>query len=272
MKIYISADFEGLPGVVRWPEANIETPHYQYFADVMTQHVRAACLGALKAGATDLLVRDGHHTARNIYFQQLPEEARLVRGWTGEPNAMMAMLDSSFDAAMLVGYHSAAGWAGNPMSHTMNDSCVHVKINGEEVSECVIAAYTASYYSVPLVFVSGDHQLCESAKRLNANIHTVALKHGLGGATVSSSPAGLLQQVELAAYVALQGDLSACMVDLPSQFDVEIMFKVHHVAYRRSFYPGASLDGSRTVRFCTSDMGELLRFFSFVLYPELESC
>ena len=272
MKVYISADFEGLPGVVCWPEANFETQYYAYFAQEMTMQVKAACIGAIRAGASDILIRDGHHTARNLDIHELPEQARFVRGWTGDPNAMMAMLDSSFDAAMLVGYHSAAGWAGNPLSHTMNGGNVFVKINGEQISECVIAAYTASYYKVPLVFVSGDAQLCESVKQLNANIHTVALKSGHGGAVITPSPIITRAHAEQTAYEALSGDLSQCHIKLQNHFNAQVMFKVHHVAYHRSFYPGAYLDGSRTVCYETDDLYELLRFFSFVLYPELESC
>jgi len=45
---------------------------------------------------------------------------------------------------------------------------------------------------------------------------------------------------------------------------VAVTYQDHPRAYRASFYPGASLRASRTVRFVTADFMEVLRFLLFV--------
>ena len=54
MKIYISADIEGITGVVNWDEANKSKPDYKAFCKQMTEEVKAACEGAIKAGAQEI--------------------------------------------------------------------------------------------------------------------------------------------------------------------------------------------------------------------------
>ncbi|MBY9021720.1 MAG: M55 family metallopeptidase, partial [Candidatus Lokiarchaeota archaeon] len=51
MKIYISADIEGISGIAHWDETEKSKSDYQKFATQMTNEVRAACEGAIKAGA-----------------------------------------------------------------------------------------------------------------------------------------------------------------------------------------------------------------------------
>ncbi len=264
-KVYISADIEGTTGIVTWAETEKDNPHYPLFAEQMTQEVKSACDAALGAGAKSLLVKDAHGSARNIDAAKLPEQAQLMRGWTRDPYSMMAGLDSSFSAAMLVGYHAPAGWSGNPMSHTMNSQNVHVKLNGHDCSETMIGAYTAAMFGVPLVFISGDKQICAEAQRIIPNITTVPVSEGVGAASISQHPKLTIRQISDGVKQALSADVSKCLLELPDTFDVEVMFRNHEVAYSRSYYPGARLEGTRKVMFHTTEWFEVLRFFMFVL-------
>jgi D-aminopeptidase len=81
MKAYISADIEGITGTTHWDEATKSKPDFREFQEQMTAKVAAAYEGALRAGATEILVKDAHASARNILAAKLPREARLVRGW-----------------------------------------------------------------------------------------------------------------------------------------------------------------------------------------------
>jgi hypothetical protein len=53
MKIYISADIEGVAGITNWEEARKEHAAYPEFREAMTAEVVAACEGAIAAGARD---------------------------------------------------------------------------------------------------------------------------------------------------------------------------------------------------------------------------
>lgn len=264
-KVFISADIEGTTGATAWCETEKDNAQYPKFAEQMTQEVKSACYAALAAGASELFVKDAHGTARNIDALQLPEQTTLMRGWTRDPYSMMAGLDSTFDASMLIGYHSAAGWSGNPMSHTMNSQNVYVKINGYDCSETMMSAYTSTSFGVPLVFVSGDKQICAEAKRLNENITTVAVSEGVGAASISLHPKLTVRQIADGVKAALSVDVSKCLVDLPDVFNVEVMFRNHDVAYNRSWYPGAHLEGTRSVMYSAAEWLDVLRFFMFVL-------
>jgi len=99
MKVFISADIEGVTGVTHWDETDLNKAEFAAASEQMTAEVAAACEGALEAGATEILVKDAHGDARNIIASKLPHEVRLIRDWAPEPLMMMQGLDKSFQAA-----------------------------------------------------------------------------------------------------------------------------------------------------------------------------
>jgi D-amino peptidase len=116
-----------------------------------------------------------------------------------------------------------------------------------------------------VVFVSGDRNLCEQAKSMNASITTVAVSEGLGNATISLNPNLSVKLIKEKVKEAVEGDLSLCKVKLPDNFNVEIRYKEHFEAYKASFFPGAMQKDSHTVTFEHTDYYEVLRFLFFVL-------
>lgn len=265
MKVFISADLEGTAGVVSWPETEMSNAFYPYFANEMTEEVRSACEGALSMGADEILVKDAHDYARNINPLKLPETVKIMRGWTRGPESMMAGIDTTFDAAAMVGYHTACATNGNPLAHTMNTNNEVVTLNGQIMSEFMMNAYTAAWYKVPVAFVSGDKMLCESAKQLIPAITAVPVSEGTGDAAVSLHPLAAQRAIQAGMERALQGDVAECLLKLPEKFVAEIRFHEHYRAYHASFYPGAKADGMKTVTFEAADYYDILRFFMFVL-------
>jgi D-amino peptidase len=156
MKVYISADIEGVAGVTHWDDATKGKPGYEAAAAQMTVEVAAACDAALAAGADELLVQDAHDSAQHRPRRALPEKARLLRGWSDDPRCMAQELDSTYNAPILVGHHAPSGSGGNSLSHTFSLGNTGIRINGEIASEYLVLQYTAAYYGVPLVFLSGD--------------------------------------------------------------------------------------------------------------------
>jgi D-amino peptidase len=263
MKVYITADIEGVTGATHWDETDKKNPDYGEFQEQMTAEVVAACEGALNAGATEIWVRDAHWTGRNIIPSKLPREAKLVRGWSGHPFSMMQGLDETFQAVLVIGYHSRAGSGTSPLAHTMTGNVIYVTINGQYASEFLISAYTAGLVGVPVAFISGDAGICQEAETLIPGLGTVAVQQGSGNATVSIHPHLAVEQIRAGVEAALKGDLSQCRVTLPGHFAVELRHKNHADAYRVSFFPGASLKEPHTLQFEADDYFEVLRFFSF---------
>jgi len=265
MKLFISADLEGVAGIVNWSEADIESSFSKYFTEQMTKEVNAACEAAIAAGAEDILIKDAHSTARNLDPSKLPEQVKILRGWTRDPYSMMAGLDDSFDGVFFIGYHSAAGANGNPLAHTMNMQNEYVKINGEIASEMLINAYTAASMGVPVLLATGDKMICEDALKINPHIKTVPVSEGIGNASISIHPQVALKKIKEQVQAALSDDLGKYKIELPESFHVEIAFREHYLARRGSFYPGAKQTGAKTVEYETNDYNEVLRFLFFVL-------
>lgn len=265
MKVFISADMEGVTGTTQWEECNRDSPFYARFAEQMTKEVAAACRGAHKAGATEIVVKDSHASATNIDINGLPEGVKLIRNWSGHPYMMVDGIDSSFDAVIFIGYHAAAGRPGNPLSHTMSGIPHTIKINGQYASEFMLYSYAAALENVPTVFVAGDATLCEDSKALHPKLNCVAVKTGKGNLTINESPISTLKWIESGVESALNQDLSEALVKLPEHFTVEITFKEHTMKTKKSFYPGIQEVDALTLKFETNDYFEVLRMIAFVI-------
>ena len=265
-KVFMSIDIEGINGIVNWDETEPEYARYAEFKEELQREVNAACNGAIKAGATEILIKDAHDTARNLNITDLPECAKLLRGWEGGIASMMAGLDKSFDCVMYVGYHSPSRSDGNSLSHTMNTSRIHhVKINGEIASEFYINSLYASYLGVPVAFLSGDENLTKLVKKENENIETVASKTGFHNAVVSKNPRVTWKEIEEGAEKALNKCSDKNLVKLPKEFDIEIEYVKPSIAYSASFFPGCKYVNPNRLLYSSNDYYECAVMFKFVV-------
>ena len=266
MNVFLSADMEGTCGIAAWKETERSAPFdYSPMQKQMSREVAAACRGALAGGADGVLVKDAHDSARNIDPTVLPRGIRMNRAWSGDLLSMMSGLDQQkYDAVIFTGYHAWAGCPGNALSHTMNGRNNRVTINGVYCSEFMINSYTAGYFGVPVVMVTGDKALCDFAKEFIPGITTVAVNEGRGNGVTSIHPDDAVDLIEAAAQEAVK-NAANCAVPMPEQFHMEIDFVKHHVAYSKHFYPGAYLKDDKIVCFDSKDWYEVLRFCHFVL-------
>ncbi|MBN1425986.1 M55 family metallopeptidase [Candidatus Fermentibacteria bacterium] len=265
MKIYISADIEGVTGATHDDETDAKKSDYGEFRDQMTAEVAAACEGALAAGADEVWVKDAHDTGRNLQAGKLPKEVRLVRGWSGHPLSMAQELDGSFAAMLMIGYHSRAGLATSPLAHTMCGVAGHIKVNDRFASEFLLHGYAAASVGVPVAFVSGDQGLCDEVAVVNPAIGTVAVKQGVGDSTINLHPAAAVERIRTGVEASLRGDVKRCLIPIPDRFVLEIGYRTHVKAYRAGFYPGAHVVDAFTVRFEHADYMDVLRTIMFVL-------
>jgi len=265
LKIYISADIEGITGVTSWSETEKDTADYGAFVTQMNREVKAVCEGALAAGVKEIWIKDAHDSGRNLDHNEFPLGTKLIRGWAGHPFSMVQGLDESFDAAIFVGYHSPGGTELNPLSHTMNAKDVKcIKINNEFASEFLIHAYAAATMGVPVIFVSGDKGLIEEVKNINEYISTLAVKEGIGASTISIHPEEALTGIKELVEKCLKENLDICKLTLPETFTVEIEYTNHSKAYKCSFYPGAVKVSPHILRFESKDYFEVLRMILFL--------
>ena len=263
MKVFLSADIEGVTGVTDWTETELGQGEYAAAREQMTAEVAAACEGALYAGASEVWVKDSHDTARNLIAGRLPKETRLIRGWSDHPFMTMQELDDSFQAVALVGYHSGAGAGCSSLEHTYSGNIWKITLNGRSVSEFYMDACTAAYVKVPLVFISGDQGICDEAAALNPHITTVAVKQGIGGSTVNLHPQVAVSRIRDGVAEALSKDLSLCRLALPEHFTLQIQYRRQALAYKWSFFPGVRLVDATTIQLETDNYFDVMRLITF---------
>ncbi len=266
MKVFISADIEGTTLTTYWDQTRtLNSPYAKEHCRQMTAEVKAACEGAIAAGATEILVKDGHGSGINIDITQLPECVQLIRNWTGDPLSMAYGCDETFDAAMFVGYHAAAGRCGNPLSHTESTKTTSVRLNGMICSEFLLYSWACAFMGVPTVMLAGDRMLTEDSRDIHPKLKTVAVKDGFGAMIRCLHPKVACDRIREAARAGLSQDLSDTLPQLPDHFVFEVSYKEHKNAAKYAAYPGCVLVDDLTVRYETDNYRDLLRCGQFIM-------
>lgn len=263
LKVFISVDMEGISGVVSWEDVSRDGLDYPLFRKLMTQETNAAIEGALEAGATEILVRDSHSTARNILPDLLHPEAILLRNWSGGPMGMMEGIDDSFDAVIFIGYHAREGTPNAVLKHTSTGK-IDVYLNGRNMPEAGINAAIAGYFNVPVVMVAGDLALVDQVKELLGDVECVAVKEGIGQAAKMLHPSKAQQLIRNSARKALTDLGRFKPFKLPTPITMEIRYKDEADAARYAWFPRAEKTGERSLLFTHEDYLEVLRFYMFV--------
>ena len=264
MKIFISADIEGTTGCTDWRETELGSELYTRQQKIMQQEVAAACRGAVKGGATEIYIKDAHDSALNLSFEGLPREAHLIRGWCSSPDTMVAGVDESFAGAAFVGYHSPAGSCASPLAHTSSYSKIYsLRINGELCAEYDLYDMACAQYGVPVLFLSGDENICRLAESRTQGIVTVATKYGVAGGTVNKHPDVVAEEIEERMALAVAQRLARPRVQ-PEELVMDVTFKGHERARRGAWYPGAERLDDYTVRYVAKNFHDLLVAYMFI--------
>jgi D-amino peptidase len=179
MKIYISADIEGIGCVVRQEQSAPDGREYRWARKMMTEEVNAAIRGAFDGGAHEVVVADSHNVGLNLIPEELDARAELIMG-SPRPLCMMDGIDQDFDAAFLVGYHGKAGTADSNLVHIFNRRIAAVRVNSMDIGEIGISAGLAGFFGTPVALVTGDDRAVGEAARLLPGVETVEVKKAIG--------------------------------------------------------------------------------------------
>ena len=177
VRVFISADLEGISGVVHAEHTCRDGREHDLARRLMTAEVNAAIEGALAGGAGEVVVNDSHGTMRNLLPDLLHPKAQLITGSPKPLSMMEGIDDGAYCCAMFVGYHARMGQPG-VLSHTYHGAVVReVRLNGRAMGETGINAALAGYFGVPVTLVTGDDRVCREAADLIPGIVTAPVKH-----------------------------------------------------------------------------------------------
>ena len=257
MKILIATDMEGITGVTTWEHVTPGHAEYARFRKLMTQDVNAAIRGAADAGATDIIVADGHWNGSNILIEELDPRARLNSG-SPSPFSMMQGIDESVDGVFFVGYHARNGTPNAVLDHTWSSKTVaNVWLNDILTGEYGLNAALAGHFGVPVVMASGDQTACAQILDLLGDMEVAIVKQATGRfAAECLAPVVTHEMLALAATRAMErlmdGDVpDPFVLDTPVRVTVE--FFTSDMADKASKIPFTQRDGTR-VSFSAEEM------------------
>jgi len=262
MKVYICTDIEGVSGVTSFEQqAYAHGRYYEQARKLLTAELNAAVDGLLAAGATDILVLDGHGPG-GVSFEDLHPAARIIHGRPLARGAVISEIVRTFDVSMMIGQHAMAGTETGALNHTMNSETVEYhKLNGRTIGEIAQFALYCGALGLPMIFLSGDDVACKEAEDLVAGITTVSVKQGLSRTcAISLAPAEARRRIREAAEQAIARHVGKPLDPLiwPGPFELEKRFFHTETADTYATCPFATRIDARTVRLAGDDILDII--------------
>ncbi|MGC1122063.1 MAG: M55 family metallopeptidase [Candidatus Methanofastidiosia archaeon] len=253
MKIYISADIEGISGVTDIDHTRREGKDYDTARMLMTKEVNAAVQGAFEGGASEVMVNDSHGSMINILTEELDQRASIISG-APKPLSMVQGIQGN-DAAFFIGYHSKAGTENAVMDHTYHGRVVYnIRVNGMELGELGINAALAGHFGVPVVLVAGDRKTTQEAEALLGQVEVVVTKEGIGRfAARNVHPAVAREEIRRKAHEVVQksNQWKPYIVPPPLHLEMDVLFS--DMADRIAMIPSVERAGGRCVAYDCKD-------------------
>jgi D-amino peptidase len=261
MTVYISADMEGIAGVVVPNHVSSDHKEYERFRRMMTEEVNAAVGGAIKGGADRIVVNDSHGTMSNILIEELDPTAVLISG-SPKPLGMMQGIDGDVDRALFIGYHASSGTSNAVLEHTTNQTIISVSLNGEILGEMGMNAYLAAYYHVPVVLVAGDSAATREARGLLGDIETVVTKEGITRTSaLCRNPEKVQAEIASAAKRSIRKNVEDPQLSLTESLTLQVTFHRASHADMAELIPGTCRLSGREVNWSGGDMQSLYRVY-----------
>lgn len=266
-KVYISVDMEGVAGTVTADQLMPNGFEYERYRRFMTDEALAAVHAAEEAGASEIVVSDSHGTGENLLIELFPKDVRIVRSWPRH-GAMMAGLDSSFAAAVFIGYHASTTNPRGVRAHTVSSAhFARVALNGNAVTEAEFNAAYAGDLGVPVVFASGDDVAMAEIRGRLGDLETVVTKTALGFHSAETlTPAASCERIAAGVRTALANRARRHPLVISHPVTLEITFKNYTPAEILSYLRAVERVDAHTIRFVGKDMAEVSDFVDFVDY------
>lgn len=205
-KVLLVYDMEGLSGVTTSGTVTVDSQYYSAARESLADEVNAAVRGLREAGASEVVLTDGHGSGNpspDYPIERLPAGARHeIREQPYDPYT--AVNDGDYSAVVAIGMHSGSGSSGFG-AHTMLPHTRWIA-NGFALNESMILAAFAGRSRVPLIMVTGDDVLRQEIQAFSPKTRFVTVKQAVSGGSAQARPKEeVLERIESAAAEALGG-------------------------------------------------------------------
>jgi D-amino peptidase len=263
VRVFISADLEGVAGVARADQTDPSSPQHAVSARLLTQEVNAAIEGALAAGVQEVVVSDGHWNCTNVLPEALHPRAELVSGY---PRSlyMGTGMGPGFDAAFFVGYHAAAGTPDAVLDHSYAPfRVVHeVRLGGVPQSEGSLNGYLCGAFDCPVALFTGDAAAVSQMHEFVLEVEGIVVKEGLGRqAARSLHPTVARERIRAGATRAIErlSNIPAMRLDGAVALEVDLVSAAMADSCER--VPCVTRLGPRTVGYTSEEYVDVYRLF-----------
>jgi D-amino peptidase len=269
-KLYISVDMEGVVGVVTGDHLGPAGFEYQKAREFMTREVAAAIEAARQEGVTEILVSDSHGNGENILIEMLPKDVMIVRSWP-RPLMMMEGIDSTFDAAIFLGYHAGTTNPNGVRAHTISSGrLADVRLNGRSMLEAGINAAIAGHFGVPVIMISGDDAAIAEAQSVIGDIEGAVVKWSYSFHSAKSmTPAAAYELIGEKVRAALRRLHQCEPLVLPTPVTLDVRFKSYRPSQLLAYLPIVERTDSHSIRYVGRDIIEISKFLEFMTSYEI---
>ena len=266
LKIYISADMEGVVGVVTDQQLGPGGFEYERFREFMTAEVNACIEAAREAGATEIVVSDSHGNGQNLLIERLPDDVMVVRSWP-RPLGMMEGIDETFDGVIFLGYHSSTANERGVRAHSFSSASVTaVRLNGMSMSEASVNAAIAGHFGVPVIMVSGDNVAVAETQVIIGDVEGAVVKWAKGFHSAQTlMPEAAYEVIRDRTRAAIEriDEFEPYVLETPLR--LELSLKHYRPVELLSYLPNVERVNSHTVGFEGRDIIEIARFLRVAL-------
>lgn len=265
LKLYISVDMEGVVGVVTGDQLGPGGWEYQAAREWMTREVLAAIDAARSEGVQEIVISDSHGNGENLLIDMLPEDVTVIRSWP-RPLEMMEGIDSTFHAAIMLGYHASTSNPRGVRAHTISSGrLADVGLNGQSMMEAGINAAIAGHFGVPVIMISGDDATIEQARSILGDIEGAVVKWNISFHSARTlTPAAAYDLIGETVRRALRRLDDFEPFVLPTPITLDVRFKNYRPSQLLAYLPSVERTDSHSIRYVGSDMLDVMKFLVFL--------
>jgi D-amino peptidase len=252
LRIYIMTDLEGASGVYQFAQTRETGPLNDKAKEYLMGDIAAVVRGLRAAGATDIVILDGHGPGAFVPHLMEPGAKYL----TGKPRpGPLTDFDGSFAGIIQLGAHAMMGTADGVLCHTQSSKTENrYWYNGVESGELAQVAAIAGGYGVPTIMVTGDEATCREAKKFfGLECVTVAVKRGIAREAAELYP---FDETRQALYAGARRAVSAIGHCQPYKLSLPIQAKKEYLVFDDPAKQGRKVSKEGTIE----DVLKLLEF------------
>ncbi len=178
-KFMVRCDMEGVSGIVSYEQAEPGKSEYEEGRRLFHCDLLALLAGLQEGGAGEIYIYDEHYYGRNIDLTRLPASVCVYAGKPPYTADWAGGIDESFDALILLGFHSMSETTGALLNHTYEPDLRGLILNGVRVGEIGMEAAVAGSFGVPLALITADSAGVREAHSIVPEALAVTVKESL---------------------------------------------------------------------------------------------